>query len=197
MIPLSRNTISRLALAAAAGLAAAPAFALPAFAAGGEGPATATDLILKGVNLAVLLGIIVYFARKPIARFFSGTAGQAKQTYDGTRQAAEETQAELEAQKRRIGDLENELGRMVQAAREDAESERRHLLAEAEAQAERIKAQARQQVEQEMNKARSLLRAQLGDETVRLAEEMIKSRIDDKRQKELLSDYLDEIGAGQ
>lgn len=171
-------------------------WALPALAAEAEHAATAMDLVLQGINLAVLLAIIVYFGRKPIARFFRGTAAEVKRGYDDTRQSAEETLAELEAQKKRLEGLEAELGRMVQGAREDAAVEHEALLAEAANQAERIKAQSRQQVEQEMNKARSELRAQLADETVKLAEDTLKSRMDEKRQKELLADYVDQIGAG-
>ncbi len=176
------TTVSMAAL-----LAAAPALA------SGDSPPAAIDLVFQALNLAALLGLILYFARKPVARFFRGSARAVKDGYDGTRQAAGQATAELEEQKQRIAGMEAELERMVRAAREDAESERRQLLQEAEAQAERIKAQVRQQVEQEMNKARGELRAQLADEAVKLAEETIKSRVDDQRRKELVSDYISSI----
>ncbi len=188
-----RFGMAALPVRAGAAIALAVLSAAPVLAAAMESPPEAIDLVYQGINLAVLLGVIIYFARKPVARFLRGSAQAAKEGYDGTRQAAEKAAAELEEQKQRIAGLEAELGRMVQATREDAETERRQLLREAEAQAERIMAQARQQVEQEMNKARSELRAQLADEAVKLAEETIKSRVDDQRRKELVSDYISSI----
>ncbi len=169
-------------------------FAGVAFAAAGEEPPGAMDVVYQGINLAVLLGIIYYFARKPIARFFSSTAREARETYQATRRAAEEAAAALETQKTKIAGLETELKRMVEAARADAETERKQLSEEAEAQAERIRGQARLQIEQEMNKARAALREQLADEAVRLAEEIIRGRMDAGRREGLVTAYIDQLG---
>lgn len=177
-------------------LAAMLAFALPALGKG-EAPPDAMDLVWKGVNLAVLLSIIVYFARKPVASFFRGAAAGQKESYDAVRKEADHSAAELEAQKTRIAGLESELERMVEAAKADAAEEREQLSRAAEAQAERIRTQARIQVEQEFNKATMALKAQLADDAVRLAEELIRSRLDDDRRQQLVSDYIQQLGARQ
>ena len=57
------------------------AFALAVLAAG---PAHAAaggpmDLLLQGVNLLILLGVIVYFARKPIQNFFADRRSRIKE----------------------------------------------------------------------------------------------------------------------
>lgn len=153
------------------------------------------DLVWQGVNLAILLAVIVYFSRKPIAAFFRGAAGRQKEDYGAAQREAGEITAELEAQKRKITDLQRELERMVEAAKADAEEERRQLTATAEAQAERMRTQARNQVEQELGKATSELRAQLADEAVKLAGELIRSRMDDERQKQLISSYIQQLEA--
>jgi F-type H+-transporting ATPase subunit b len=166
----------------------------PAYAAG-EAPPGPMDLVWQGVNLTVLLAIIIYFTRKPIAAFFRGAASREKEGYDSALRESEEMAAELEAQKQKIAGLESELERMVQAARADAAEEGRLMAENAEAQAERIRAQARNQLEQEMSKATSALRAQLADEAVKLAGELIRSRLDDDRQQQLIAGYIEQLGA--
>lgn len=175
-------------------LGAALLTALPAVAAVEEPPG-AMDLVWQGVNLAVLLAILTYFLRKPVAAFLRGAAGRQKEAYEGARQDAKDIAAEMETQKKKIEDLEQELQRMVEAAKTDAEEERRQMTEAAEAQAERIRAQAGTQVEQQLAKAIVELRAQLADETVKLAEGLIRSRMDDDRRQRLVSDYIQQIGA--
>lgn len=169
--------------------------AAPPAHAAAEAPPGPMDLVWQGVNLAVLLAIIIYFTRKPIAAFFRGAASREKEGYDSALRESEEMAAELEAQKQKIAGLESELERMVQAAKADAEEEGRLMAQNAEAQAERIRAQARNQLEQEMSKATSALRAQLADEAVKLAEELIRSRLDDDRQQQLIAGYIEQLGA--
>ena len=177
-------------------LAAMLAFALPALGAG-ESPPGPMDLVWQGVNLAVLLAVIVYFARKPVASFFRGAASRQKDSYQAARKEADDIAAELDAQKTRIAGLESELQRMVEDAKADAGEEREQLSRAAEAQGERIRTQARLQVEQEFNKATVALRAQLADDAVRLAEELIRSRLDDDRRQQLVSEYIQQLGARQ
>lgn len=158
-------------------------------------PTGAMDLVWEGVNLFTLLAIIVYFTRKPIAAFFRGAAGRQQDSYQAVRRESEEIAAELEAQKQKIGELEHELESMMEGAKADAEEEGRQMTAATEAQAERIRTQARNQVRQEMSKATGELRAQLADEAVKLAEELIRSRMDDDRRQQLISNYIQQLGA--
>ena len=86
---------------------------------------------------------------------------------------------------------------MVAGARADAAQELQQFAAEAQAQGERIKAQTRLQVEQEMRKARVALRTQLADETVGLAEVLIRRQMDETKQRDLVGDYIEQLGDGR
>lgn len=151
------------------------------------------DLLWKAVNLAVLVGVIVYFGRKPIA---AALRALAKETYDRwskAHQAAEATQADLAAQRKQIEGLEGELKRMAGDASADAEREHARVVQEARQQAERIMTLARGQVEQEMAKARTELRQQLAEETMRLAQQMIEKQATPDQRKKLMEAYLREM----
>ncbi|MCH7477071.1 MAG: hypothetical protein IIA14_03095 [SAR324 cluster bacterium] len=155
------------------------------------------DIAIKFLNFAILMGIILYYARKPVAGFFIGAAREIKRTLDGAREAAAQAAAERKAQQEKIENLQAELERMVAGARADAGKELEQLSAEAQAQGERIKAQTHLQVEQEMRKARVELRTQLADETVRLAEELIRRQMDETKQRDLVGDYIEQMGDGR
>lgn len=151
------------------------------------------DLLYQAVNLLVLVGLIYYFARKPVARFFTSSSAGAREEFQQAHGEAERMAGELEKQREKVKNLEAELAGMKEAAQAGAKNEHKLLMAEAEAGAERIVEQGRAQVEQEMQKARAELREHLADETVRLAEELIRSRMDSGRQRELVADFLRQL----
>ena len=155
------------------------------------------DLAIKFLNFAILMGIIFYYARKPVAGFFIGAAREVKNTLVGAREAAAQAAAERKTQQEKIENFQAELERMVAGARADAGKELEQLSGEAQAQGERIKAQTHLQVEQEMRKARVELRTQLADETVRLAEALIRQQVDGAKQRELVGDYIEQMGSGR
>ncbi len=164
------------------------------WAAGGANGSPWMDLLWKTVNFAVLVGLIVYFARKPVAGFLARRAREDRAGLDAARTEAEDTAQQLAEQKQRIDAMESELSRMIDEARADGQEERRQLMAESEAHARRIKEQTQLQVEQELRKARNALQAQVAEETVRVAESLIKDRLDGGRQGQLVDEYVQQLG---
>lgn len=153
------------------------------------------DLAWKAVNLAVLVGLIVYFARKPVGSAFRALAQETHDRWTGAHKAAQDAQAEMAAQRKQIEGLAGELQRMVADAQTDADREAARLVAEAKLQADRIMVNAGQQVEQELAKARTELRKQLAEDTIRLAEQMIRERVTPAERKLLMEQYIREMEA--
>ncbi|MEE8396249.1 MAG: ATP synthase F0 subunit B [bacterium] len=173
---------------------AAPALAAEGAAAGSEEHGSPwLDFAYKVVNFAVLVGLIVYFARRPLGAFLSGSAGETLAAFIGSRKAVEEAAAELEEQKKKLAEMENELRRMTEATHADGAAERQQLVEEAEAQAHRIREQGSRQIEQEMAKARAALKMELADEVVRLAEGLIRARVDDAQHTRLVGEFIDRL----
>jgi len=151
------------------------------------------DLLWKAVNLAVLVGLIVYFGRRPVASALRALAKEALDRWSGAHQAAQAAQADIAAQRKQIEGLAGELKRMTADAGADAERESARMTQEARQQAERIMALAGEQVEQEMAKARTELRQQLAEETLRLAQQMIEQQTTPDQRKRLMEAYLREM----
>jgi F-type H+-transporting ATPase subunit b len=184
---------ARLALAAAATAWLAAAWPASALAAEESHGRPWLDLLWKAVNLAVLVGVIVYFGRKPIAAALRALAKETHDRWNKAHQAAQATQADLAAQRKQLEGLEGEMKRMAADASADAEREHARIVQEARQQAERIMTLARGQVEQEMAKARTELRHQLAEETLRLAQQMIEQQSTSDQRKRLMEAYLHEM----
>jgi F-type H+-transporting ATPase subunit b len=186
----SQKAAARAAIALAVALLAAPAWA--AEAAGQGSPWL--DLLFKAVNFAILLGVLIYFLRKPIAGYLVRSAGEMKQGLDAARKSAAETAAEVAQQKRNIEGMQAELERMVAAAKVDATAELRRMTEQAEAQAAKSKAQTALQIEQEVRKARQALQAEMAEQTTRLAERLIRERMTPELQARLVAGYTRQMG---
>ena len=176
------------------------------FAAGTASPALAAetgsgnpmlDFLYKVINFLILAAILVYFARKPLANMLRGGAESARSELETAREAARAAEAQLAAQKSRIENLEADLARLREEAREESRTESAHVIEEARAQAERIKAQIHLQVEQEFNKARAELKRQLADQTIHLAEEKIEAEMDAPRREALARAAIQQMGGRQ
>lgn len=177
-------SIPTLALAAEGGLAAN--------CLGNENPLIV--LACKGGNFFILMAILVYFARKPIAALLRGGAESVRSELETAREAARAAEAKLAEQKSRIENLEADLTRLREEAREESRTESARLVEEARAQAERIKTQIQLQVEQEFNKARAELKRQLADQTVQLAEARIEAQMDAPRREALAMAAIQQMG---
>ena len=186
---MTSRRLQSLALAAALLLAALPAYAESG---GGHGGGM-RDLLFSALNLVLLLGVLFYFARKPLADFFAAR----RTSIQNELKAAADLRAEAEARyakwQRRLLDLEAELEGIRQTARERAAAEREQILADASAAAERIRRDASAAVDQELRRARAQLRQEAADLAVDLATETLKRQVGPADQDRLLDEFVQTI----
>ncbi len=169
-------------------LAALPAQAETGGHAGGLG-----SLIYPTLNLVLLIGVLVYFTRKPLADFFS----DRRKAIQADLAAANALRADAEARyakwQRRLIDLESELAGIRATARERAATEREHILADATAAAERIRRDAQAAVDQELRRARAQLRQEAAALAVALASETLQRQVTAADQDRLLDEFVQTI----
>ena len=165
----------------------------PALAAGGGDHDIMRNLVHPALNLLLLLAVILYFARKPIRAFFGDRRIQIQ---DELRRAAE-LKAEAEVRytdwQRRLTDLDAELETIRATARERAEAEREHIVADAEAAAERIRSDAHAAVDQELRRARERLREEASELAIEIAAERLEEQLTDDDRSRLLDEFVQRI----
>ena len=167
--------------------------AAPLFAAEGGSGSPLLDFLFKVINFAVLFGAIYYFAKKPLAHVLQNSATTAKQNLDEAREAQQQVEAELEVLREKLAHMQQEAQTMVEDAKKEATAEKERIIAEGRALAEKMQEQAKAAIAQEYKKAESELRRWTAEETVKLAEQQIKARIDDSHQDHLVKNFLNQL----
>jgi F-type H+-transporting ATPase subunit b len=180
--------------AAHAGLAVL-LLAAPALAAGGGEGEGGVGLLWPTVNFVMLLAVLVWLARKPAQAYFASRRDAIHtqlQTAAELKKDAEERYAKWQ---RRLVDLERELEGIRATARERAETEREHILADARASAERIKRDASTAIDQELRRAKDQLRQEASDLAVELAAGLLRENVNDSDRERLLDEFIARVEA--
>ncbi len=159
---------------------------------GGEDSALA-DFGWYTLNFAILIAVLIFFARKPVQSFFADRRAQIQEQLghaSETLAAAERRHAELQ---RQLVDLDRDLEQIRVRSRERAESEREHILADANAAAQRIENDAKAAVEREVGRAREQLRQEASELAIEIATTRLQSQIDDTDRNRLIDEFIDHI----
>jgi len=165
----------------------------PAAASSEGGGGGLGDLLWPVVNLLILIAALVYFGRRPIQDFFASRQDRIRGDLDAAANALAEAEARHTEWQRKLTRLDAEMDRIRKQARERAEAERKHILAEASATAERIRRDARSAVDQELRRAREELRREVAELAVELAADTLRTRVDDTDRSRLVDDFIETI----
>lgn len=161
-----------------------------------EGGGGIGDLAWPALNLAILIAVLVYFGRRPIREFFASRQNRIRDDLDSAASTLAEAEGRHTEWQRKLTVLDAEIARIREQARERAEAERKHILADASAAAERIRRDARAAVDQELRRAREDLRREAADLAIELAAETLRSRVSDADRDRLVDDFIATIERG-
>lgn len=190
-----------VAVLAAVGLLATAA---TLYASGGEGhggggiPAEKLwDLLYRVLNFIGLVVILVLAAKKPLVSALNsrreGIRAQLEEL-EAKRSETERVYKECEA---KLAGLETEAQAILAEAVKQAEAEKAKILAEAERAAADMKRQAEMAVAHELAVAKARLKAEIADQAVLVAEELIKKNLQPADQQTMIAGYLDKVGGIQ
>lgn len=169
-------------------LGAAPALA----AGGGEGGG---GLVWPVVNFVLLLAVLVALTRKPASAYFTARREEIRNQLEASAQLKKEAEERYSKWQRRLVDLERELQDIHTTARERAETEREHILADARASAERIQRDASSAIEQEVRRARDLLRQEASDLAIELAAGLLRENVTPSDRERLFDEFIARVEA--
>lgn len=178
------------ALAAAVLLAARPALAA-------EEGGSALTLVWNAINLALLVGVIVYFARKPVVQNLRARRREIADDLETSAGLLKQGEARLAEWRERVERLDAELAEIRDTSRRLAEEEREAILAQAHATAERIRRDAQAAVEQEVRRARRELADEATALAVELAEGLLRENVGSADQTRLFDEFLEQVRASE
>jgi len=151
-------------------------------------------VLAKVFNLLLFAGVMYFVLRRPLAEAFRGRQEGIRRDLmraEEERRAAVEKLVEVEG---RLALLDSEVEAIRQQAQKEAAEERVRIERAAEEEARKIREQARREIESASKAARSELRAYAAEQSVRMAEEMIRREIRPEDDEHLVKEYVGELG---
>jgi F-type H+-transporting ATPase subunit b len=135
------------------------------------------------VNFAVLAGLVVAAARKPIGEFVRTRRAHVETELNAARELHARAQQQLLEYQGKLMDLEKTTGQLLAQARAEVEEERKLRLLAADAEAARLRQEATQSVEGELRRVSAQLRHEAIDAALQLATQLVERGLtaDDRR----------------
>ena len=142
------------------------------------------ETLFQAFNLALLLGVLFYFGRKPIAEFFSTRRGsQAAELLA----QAEKRNSELQ---RRLVSLGSDIEGIRDESARRAEQEAERILNDARDAAERIRRDAQAGVAQELRRAQADLREEAAELALEIAARKLAENVGDADRDRLVDEFI-------
>ncbi len=141
-------------------------------------------------NLAVVIGVLVWLARKPLANFYASRSEFIKEQLAEAQKARLEAESKLAEMESRMSHLTDELQSLKAEAERVARMEYERLVAEAEQDASKVIERARQEISGMTRAAQIELRAHAAELALKLAEDRIRGEITDTDRSRLFADFI-------
>ena len=171
-----------------------------AFAAGdgqGGGGKAIYDLVMRIINFAILVGVLLYFVRKPAVEALRNSIESVRTMIQEAETARKEAEARMKEAEDRLAGVDKEIEELITHAREESEVEKERTLADAEASVEKLKKEAAVAIKQELKKSQDILTRETAVAAVALAEEIISEKVTPEDHQKFVTEYLEKLEANQ
>ena len=150
--------------------------------------------IAKLVNLLLFIVAVFYLVRRPVREAFRGRQGSIRDELMRAEEDRAAAVARLEEVEGRLANLDAEVEAVRAQAQRGAAQERARVERATEDEMRKIREQARREIESAAKAARAELRTFAAEQSVRLAEEMIRRDIRPEDDAHLAREYVSELG---
>jgi F0F1-type ATP synthase membrane subunit b/b' len=148
----------------------------------------------KFINLAIFIGALVYLLKKPLGNAFRAKRDAIRAELIKAEQEKQAALAELTTVEAKLAALEGEKATVLKNAREEAEAEKANILKQTEFEVAKMREQAESEINRLVQQANAELRRFSADESVRLAEEKLRGKINPENDAQLVTAGIQEIG---
>ncbi len=174
-------------------------FALTAaYASGGEGGGHEEgpnwfNFIWRAVNFIILVGVIYWFAAKPIKAFFAGRQEGIRTGLAEALMAREEAEKKFQEYAVKLDKATGEIDEITRIIQTQGLTEKERIIEAARKAAEKMKEDTQRRMEQEFNKASRDLRIEAVRLSTQMAGELIQKNIKADDHEALVKDYIEKV----
>lgn len=181
-------TLLRIAVLAAL-VGASPAFA--------AGDFPGTKIGIHAVNLLIILGVLGYFVRRPVADALANRRAEIRRGIEAAEQARAAARARAAAIEARLGAIESEVGQLRAEAEVEATREAEVIARRAAVDVAAVDAAATRAIQDELARARAALRAEAATLAVGLAGELASRNIAEGDHARLTQSFVTTVTEGR
>ena len=148
----------------------------------------------KFINLTIFVLVMIYLLKKPLSGAFKAKREAIRADLIKAEAEKQAALAQLTSAEAKLAALEQEKAAILQRAQDEAVAEKQRILAEAEAEAKRLRDQTEGELARLSQQTRAELRRLSAEESVRLAEQKLRSQINAEKDGRLVKASIDAIG---
>ncbi|MEI7704850.1 MAG: F0F1 ATP synthase subunit B [Deltaproteobacteria bacterium] len=149
------------------------------------------------ITFLFLILVLWKFAFGPIAKMLAERESTIRDAIDSARKEREEAEKLLAQQKDALVKAQRDAAEIAKRNQQEMEVFRSQLTAQARKEADDLVALARKSIEEERKLAVAQLRAEVADLAVAAAARIVKSSLDEKTQRQLVAEYIQDLPAGR
>jgi F-type H+-transporting ATPase subunit b len=151
------------------------------------------EIIWGSLAFAVLLVAMWKFGVPAVKNMEKAREDRIRNDLEGAESAKAEAEAEKAQYLAQIAGAKEEAGRLIEEARQAAETVRADLIARAEAEANEIRARAQADIVNQRNQALAQLRTEVASLSIDLAGRIVERNLDSDTNRQLVDSFIDQV----
>lgn len=148
----------------------------------------------KIFNLILFVGALVFLLRRPLSESMRARREGIRRDLMRAQEERNAALAKLEEVESRLSRLDAEIESVRAQSQREAEAERERIARSTEEDMQKLREQAQREIESASKVARQDLRRYAAEQSVRLAEEMIRRDIRPEDDARLVNEYVEDLG---
>lgn len=162
---------------------------------GAEEPMSA-PFIFMVLNFAVLLALLARFGGPAARKLAADRHDQIKTALDEAAKLRKQAADKLAEYETRLKAADDEIAKLVEGMRADAEADKQRILETAERQAQQMKREAEQHIAAEIELARAALTREVTAAAAAAAERILRDKVTAGDQQQLIGAFIGELQGG-
>ncbi len=148
----------------------------------------------KFINLAIFVGLLIYLLKKPLSEAFKAKREAIRAELIKAEEEKQAALSQLTSAEAKLAALETEKANVLKKANEEAEAEKRRLAEQTQIEVAKLREQTGGEISRLTKQTRAQLRRFSAEESIRLAEEKLRTQIDANKDAQLIKAGINSIG---
>ncbi len=149
----------------------------------------------KFLNLFIFVGVLIYLLNKPLSNAFKTKRETIRQELIRAKAERDEALAKLSQIDAKLANLTAESSQIREQSAREAEAEAARIAAQTTADVEKLRDNARREIEAAGAQARRELKRFSADESIKLAEEMLRQNVQGEDASRLVTASISGLGS--